>query len=165
MVVAETIAGLGAIKTAFDMAKGLESIHETVARDRAVIELQKEILAAQSTQAALVETVSALKARVTELETWDAEKRRYQRHEIAAGVFVFTLKPEERGSEPFYMLCPKCYHDGKPSELQATAVIRAGKRVHECPRCKTDFVIGTVAQSAPTGRVISEYNILTGKPE
>ena len=55
MVVAETIAGLGAIKTAFDMAKALENIHEAVARDRAVIDLQKEILAAQSAQAALVD--------------------------------------------------------------------------------------------------------------
>ena len=28
MVISETIAGLGAIKTAFDMAKALENIHE-----------------------------------------------------------------------------------------------------------------------------------------
>jgi hypothetical protein len=164
-MVGEVFAGLGALKTAFDMAKGLEQIHETVARDRAIIELQKEILAAQSAQSALVETVGTLKARVAELETWDAEKKRYVRKEVAAGVFVFVLKPEERGTEPAFMLCPKCYHDGKPSELQATAGIRTGRRVHECPRCKTDYVIGAPAPAGPPGRVISDYDIFTGKPE
>ncbi len=76
-MVGEIFAGLGAIKTAFDMAQGLQKIHDTVARDRAVIELQKEILTAQSTQAALVEAVGALKGRVAQLEAWDADKQRY----------------------------------------------------------------------------------------
>ena len=52
-MVGEAIAGLSAVKTAFDMAKALQNIHDTVARDRAVIELQKEILSAQVAQAAL----------------------------------------------------------------------------------------------------------------
>ena len=164
-MVGEIFAGLGAIKTAFDMAQGLEKIHDTVARDRAVIELQKEILAAQATQAALVETVGALKARVSELETWDAEKKRYERKEVSTGVFVFTLKPEERSTEPFFMLCPKCYHDGKPSELQATQELRMRRRVHLCPRCKADYVVGGTVPQSPPGRAISEYNIFTGEPE
>ena len=61
MVVAETIAGLGALKTAFDMAKTLESMHETTIRDRAVIDLQKEILTALSAQSALMESEAELK--------------------------------------------------------------------------------------------------------
>jgi hypothetical protein len=39
MVVAETLASLNAVKTAFDMAKALQNIHDATARDRAVIEL------------------------------------------------------------------------------------------------------------------------------
>jgi hypothetical protein len=38
MVVTETIAGLSAIKTAFDMSKALQGIHDAVAHDRAVIQ-------------------------------------------------------------------------------------------------------------------------------
>jgi hypothetical protein len=162
---AEIFAGLSALKTAFDMAKGLENIHETVARDRAVIELQKEILSAQSTQATLVEAIGALKGRVAELEAWDAEKKRYQRKEVSSGVFVFVLKPEERGTEPFFMLCPKCYHDGEPSELQATQELRMRRRVHVCPRCKSDYVIGAPIAPTPSGRANSDYNIFTGEPE
>jgi hypothetical protein len=74
------------------MAKGLQDIHDTVARDRAVIELQKEILSAQSTQAVLVESVSTLKGRVAELEAWNAESKRYERREVARGVIAYTLK-------------------------------------------------------------------------
>jgi len=78
MVVAETIAGLGAVKTAFGMAKALQGIHDTVARDRAVIELQKEILVALSAQSALVESEGALKKEVADLKAWGADKQRYK---------------------------------------------------------------------------------------
>jgi hypothetical protein len=44
------IFGLSAIKTAYDKAKELLNIHDTVAHDRAVIDLQKQILAAQEAQ-------------------------------------------------------------------------------------------------------------------
>ena len=46
MVVAETLASLNAAKTAFDKAKALQNIHDASARDRAVIDLQREILLA-----------------------------------------------------------------------------------------------------------------------
>ena len=53
MVVAETLASLNAVKTAFDMAKALQNIHDATARDRAVIDLQCELLLAQEQQFAL----------------------------------------------------------------------------------------------------------------
>ncbi len=37
----ELIMGLNAFKTMFDMAKGLQSIHDTAARDRAVMPLSR----------------------------------------------------------------------------------------------------------------------------
>ena len=39
MTPAEVYAGLSAIKSAFDMTKGLKDIHDVTLRDRAVIEL------------------------------------------------------------------------------------------------------------------------------
>jgi uncharacterized protein YlxW (UPF0749 family) len=77
-MVAEVFAGLGALKTAFDMTQGLQKIHDAVARDRAVIELQKEILAAQAAQSALVQSVSDLEKEVARLNDWEADKNRYQ---------------------------------------------------------------------------------------
>jgi hypothetical protein len=94
MVFAETISGLGAVKTAFDMAKALQSIHDATARDRAVIDLQKEILAAQEAQFSLVDRVRELERELAGLKAWDADKQRYQLAELAPGVVVYSLKPE-----------------------------------------------------------------------
>ena len=118
MVVSETIAGLGAIKTAFDMAKALESIHEAVARDRAVIDLQKEILAAQQAQFSLVERVRDLESRLTKFENWEAEKQRYELKAIAPGIFALSLKPAMSNGEPLHYICANCCAVGKKSYLQ-----------------------------------------------
>jgi hypothetical protein len=50
-------AGLSAIKTAFDLAKGLKDIDDATRRNAAVIELQEKSLSAQSAQSALVENL------------------------------------------------------------------------------------------------------------
>lgn len=42
MVVAETIAGLGAFKSMYDMAKALKDINDATVRNGAVIELQEK---------------------------------------------------------------------------------------------------------------------------
>ena len=57
MVVAETIAGLGAFKSMYDMAKAIKDMNDAAVRNAAVIELQEKILAAQSAQAALLERI------------------------------------------------------------------------------------------------------------
>jgi hypothetical protein len=59
-MVAEVFAGLGALKTAFDIAKGLKDIDDTTRRNTAVIDLQEKILSAQQSQASLVESISNL---------------------------------------------------------------------------------------------------------
>jgi hypothetical protein len=76
-MVAEAFAGLSAIKSAFEIAKGLKDINDITRRNAAVIELQEKILSAQSKQADLVESIRELRARVAELQTWDTEKQRY----------------------------------------------------------------------------------------
>lgn len=118
MVIAEAISGLGAVKTAFDMAKALENIHETVARDRAIIDLQKEILAAQAAQFALLERVGKLEKEVAQFEAWDADKQRYQLAELAPGIFAYSLKEGMANGEPQHHLCTACYDAGFKSFLK-----------------------------------------------
>ena len=74
-MVAEVFAGLGALKTAFDIAKGLKDIDDAARRNAAVIELQERILSAQQSQSALVERVHDLEKEVAGFEQWEAEKR------------------------------------------------------------------------------------------
>jgi len=117
-MVGEIFGGISALKTAFDMAKGLENIHETVARDRAIIDLQKEILAAQGAQASLIENVGTLKSRVAELEAWDADKQRYKLIQIGHGMVAYTLKEGMEEGEPPHYVCAICYSEGHKSIMQ-----------------------------------------------
>lgn len=146
---AELIAGLGIFKTMFDIAKGLQGIHDTAARDRAVIELQKEILSAQAAQSALVDQVGNLEKEVARLKAWDADKQRYQLTEISTGVLAYTLKEGMEAGEPFHMLCANCYQHNEKSLLQATQELRKARRVHNCPHCKAEFEMGNVDRPPP----------------
>jgi len=117
-MVGEAIAGLGAVKTAFDMVKALQNIHDIAARDRAVIELQKEILTAQEAQSALIKHVSELEAEVTRLKDWEADKQRYELTEITSGIVALSIKPSMRGGQPFHRICADCAANGKKFYLQ-----------------------------------------------
>ena len=134
-MVGEAIAGLSAVKTAFDMAKALQNIHDTVARDRAVIELQKEILSAQVAQAALIQRVSDLEKEVARFEEWAAEKKRYQLTDYGGATFAYALKPDAANGEPPHRLCAPCYQKGHKSILQFSNR-GAGQDYYECPSCK-----------------------------
>jgi hypothetical protein len=87
---AEVLAGLGAFKTMFDMAKGLKEMNDAAIRNGAVIELQEQILSAQAAQAALIERVRALEAEVASFEKWEADKQKYELKEIRPGVLVYA---------------------------------------------------------------------------
>lgn len=152
-MVAEIFAGISSVKTAFDMTKALHDIHDATARDRAVIELQKEILSAQAAQSQLIETVGELKKRVAELEAWDAEKQRYDLAQIAPGIVCYMLKPAMRGSEPIHRLCANCYAKGHKSFLQQHL---NGPRLDQfkCNACGESFDVHK--DSSPSCHVIQD---------
>jgi hypothetical protein len=91
-MVGEAFAGLSALKTAFDLAKGLKDINDAALRNAAVIELQEKILSAQQTQSALAEQVGELEKEVARLKDWEAEKKRYQLTELGPGIVAFSIK-------------------------------------------------------------------------
>jgi hypothetical protein len=117
MVVAETIAGIGAFKTAFDMAKALKDIDDRTRRNEAVIELQEKILGAQSAQATLIQAVDELEKEVTTLKAWDTDKQRYKLTALASGVLAYTPKEGMDNGEPPHNLCTSCYQHGVKSIL------------------------------------------------
>jgi uncharacterized protein YlxW (UPF0749 family) len=87
-MVAEVFAGLSALKTAFDIAKGLKDIDDAARRNAAVIELQEKILSAQRSQSTLIETVSELEKKIAEMKAWESDKQRYELKAIAPGIFA-----------------------------------------------------------------------------
>src|ERR1700722_13211099 len=117
-MVAEVFAGIGALKTAFDIARGLKDIDDATRRNAAVIELQEKILGAQSSQAALVERVGELEKEVSRLKAWDTDKQRYALTKLRDGVFAYALKSADDNGEPSHYLCVNCYQSGHKSVLQ-----------------------------------------------
>lgn len=117
MVIAETVAGISAFKTAFDMAKAIKDIDDRARRNDAVIELQERILSAQSAQSTLVEQVGDLEKEVARLKAWDTDKQRYKLTELRPGVVAFSLKEGMENGEPAHKLCTACYESGFKSYL------------------------------------------------
>ena len=76
------------------MARNLAGMSDKSKRDRLSINLQKEILSAQSAQADLVEEISSLKAKIASFETWETEKKKYDLKDLGWGALAYILKPE-----------------------------------------------------------------------
>ena len=109
---------LSALKTAFDIAKGLKDIDDAARRNAAVIELQEKILSAQRSQSTLIETVSELEKKIAEMKAWESDKQRYELKAIAPGIFALALKPSMANGEPPHYICANCCASGKKSYLQ-----------------------------------------------
>jgi len=88
-MVAEIYGGISAFKAMFDLAKGLKDINDATLRNSAIIELQEKILAAQASQATLIEHVNNLEKETAQLET---EKQRYELQEIGLGSRAYGRK-------------------------------------------------------------------------
>jgi hypothetical protein len=143
MVVAETLAGLGAIKSAFDIAKGLKDIDDTARRNAAVIELQEKILSAQQAQSALVEHIRELEHKVVGFENWEAQKKRYALTDFGGNTFAYVLKQEAANGEPPHRLCPNCYEKRQKAILQFEFVSSvSGREKWKCGTCDKEFEFG-----------------------
>jgi hypothetical protein len=140
-MVGEVLAGLSAIKTAFDIAKGLKDIDDAARRNAAVIELQEKILIAQQAQMALVERIGELEKQVERFETWKAEKNRYKLTDYGGGTFAYALKPEEAQGEPEHRICAHCYESGHRALLQFSHK-SGGQDYFDCLSCKTQQAFG-----------------------
>jgi hypothetical protein len=144
-MVGEAFAGLSAIKTAFDIAKGLKDIDDAARRNAAVIELQKKILAAREAQSTLLDRVGELEKEVARFETWDAEKERYELKAFGRGV-AYALKPEAQGTDPPHHICATCYDRRKKSFLQPVPDNSARRAlgmgtVYRCSECRTEISV------------------------
>lgn len=142
-MVGEAFAGLSALKTAFDLAKGLKDIDDTARRNTAIIELQEKLLIAQAAHSNLTERIGELEEKVASFETWNAEKQRYELKPLGTG-FAYFLKPDAQGGEPPHQICANCYARGKKSFLakvptnQARIALGMGT-VYRCPECTAEI--------------------------
>jgi hypothetical protein len=136
---------LASLRLAGDMAKAGVGLRDAEMIRSKVIELQSQIINAQTAAisandiyAQQIERIGSLEKEVANLKAWDAEKPRYELKELAAGVSAYVLKEQAEGAEPNHNLCVYCYADGKKSILQREGRIPRAI-VWVCHRCKAEI--------------------------
>lgn len=155
---AEILAGLGAVKAAFDIAKGLKDIDDAARRNTAVIELQEQILSAQQAQSALIERIRDLEKEVAGFAIWETEKKRYKLTDYGGGTFAYELKAEAAEGEPSHRICAACFQKGHKSILQFDFRTSKGQDRYKCPDCKTEFDQGHRQQRDLPTQANTRYN-------
>ena len=124
-MLAEFSPGVGSLKAAFDITKGLNAANTQAGINEVKIALQEHILNAQQALAAANEQQSAVAERIRNLEQeimrlkdWSAEKERYHLQDIYRGAMAYVPKPGMENGEPPHWLCANCFNQGRKSFLQ-----------------------------------------------
>ncbi len=135
------------LNTAVNIAKAMVDVRDATAfqgkvfeLQRAIIDAQQSVFAANDERATLIEKISNLEKELSRLKAWETEKQRYELKELAPGVFAYRLKEAMAEGEPIHELCAACYQHGKKSILQ-----RRDKGMEElmgCAECKAEIKIG-----------------------
>lgn len=145
------------LTSASETANGIIQAEVDTRMQKAIISINNEIIAAQGSnmaaqqeQAAMLDTVRELEARVAQLEDQSARLERYHLEKMDTGTRVYVLDDVEAHGATPHEACPKCFHDGKIQILQPVGTEIWSKpngwfRKNQCPSCKTDFVYGFVA--------------------
>ena len=136
------------LQSAYSLAKGIADLNEAHAIKVQIGELQAQILSAQESalrsqerEAALARQVDELEQRIAQLETWNAEKQRYQLTDFGEETFAYLLKPDMSEGEPTHRLCANCFEKRQKSILQYAHEDR-GQDVYHCLNCDNMFNFG-----------------------
>jgi hypothetical protein len=146
-MLAEISAGLGSLKAAYDITKGLDSAKTQAAINDVKIPLQQHILDAQQALASANDAQTEASRRIEELEKeighlkdWSAEKERYELADTGQGSLAYRRREGAEPAEPAHWICPQCYEDGKKSILKNETLPVGRAETLACHRCGFDVV-------------------------
>ena len=153
-------AAINSLKAATDIAQGIIKLKSLSDVQTKVIELQNQILTAQSNalnalaeHSALLERIEALQKELARLKAWEQERTNYALKEVAPGNFAYVLKEGTKPEEPQYWLCCQCFDEGYKSIVQFTGH-ESFHKVFLCNRCKSTLHVrvesaGTTIETVP----------------
>jgi DNA repair exonuclease SbcCD ATPase subunit len=141
---------VNSLNAAMNITKAMQDLRDwsivqskVIELQQAILEAQNGIFAANNERSALIQRVRELEEEVTDLEAWEAEKKRYELKATGSGGLAYSIKPEAQGTEPPHKICARCYEHGKKSILQIKsgdhALVRLTKSKYECPECNTEI--------------------------
>jgi hypothetical protein len=142
------------LNTVVNMTKAMKDVRDATLIDgkvfelqRAILETQQSVFAANEERAALIHEISELKTQIARLEAWDAEKERYELKDVGEGSLAYVVKETARGAEPVHKICGACYQHAKKSLLQP----KYSSLVHYlfCQECKTELRIRSETWGPP----------------
>lgn len=140
-------ATVSTIKAAFDIGKGVQSLHTSVEVDQAIAEMLEKLLTARQQAMESLETETSLLKRIDELEheiarlkDWTAEKERYELADTGQRSLAYRRKEGVEPAEPAHWICPQCYEDGKKSILKHETLPVGRAETLACHRCGFDVV-------------------------
>jgi hypothetical protein len=137
-----------------NIIKTLAGLRSDSERSAKLIELQSQIMAAQTgaiqantAQTALIDRVRHREAETARLETWSTEKQRYELKAIRPGSFAMALKTDAQCSEPSHCICQACYEGGKKCVLQTKPSGHLERQLGNpdklfCPGCRAEILWG-----------------------
>jgi hypothetical protein len=135
------------LNTAVNIAKAMMDVRDATAvqgkvfeLQRAIIDAQQSVFAANAERSALIEEIREAKAQIVRLEAWEAEKQRYELKDVGAGSLAYVVKETMRSGEPPHQICAACYQHGRKSILQPKAV--GHDKTLNCSECKAQIFTG-----------------------
>lgn len=158
LVIAETAGAIGAIKAAYDIAKGVQSLATSTEVRQATSEMLDALLTARErafaqaeTETSLLQKIRGLEDEIDRLKAWDRQDERYELKRFHFGVYAYVLKPELAAGEPPQRLCQPCYDRREKGVLYALPELQSGMRLYQCPTCKIRIAMGGEMPSSPEG--------------
>lgn len=148
MVAAELATGFSALKSAYEIARGLKDINDRVTLNAAVIDLQEKILSAQESAASAKDRLRELQATIAGYENWEATAARYRLKDFGEGTFAYELAVNDPDGEPAHLACPNCFQERKRSILQYNHSGH-GRRHFDCLACGKKLELGTYVPYRP----------------
>lgn len=148
-------AMIGSLKAATDITKAIFDLKTTAEIQGKVIDIQRALLAAQSSALEATRAQFELQERVRELESqlksvgdWEKQEPRYALASPWRGAAqVYALKTSHaQGEEPHY-LCTNCFHNRKRVILNPAP--KDGWVFMTCPACKSTTSTGYRGIGAP----------------
>ena len=161
MVDISAVAGLmTSLRSVVEITKAMKDVNDANVIQTKVFELTREIMAAQScaldaqtAQSELLNRIRQLEEEKAKLETWNAEKGRYELKAIVPGVTVYALKEGMEHGEESHYLCPTCYNRGQKSILQKETRSPGMVIMQVCHECDAELIEhGQRLGAKPKGR-------------
>lgn len=139
-------AAINSLKAAADIAQGIIKLKSFTDVQTKVIELQNQILTAQSSalnaqaeHLALLSKIETLQKELARLKAWKQECVNYVLKEVAAGNFAYVSKEGQKSEEPQPWLCCQCFNDGYKSIVQFSGH-KDSHKIFLCNRCKSTLL-------------------------